>query len=488
MADPQELELKLEFDPADRERLDTALPEIADGETDRLVSTYFDTPAAELRAAGYSLRVRRQGRQRTQTVKAARGASAGLFERSEWERRIKSDKPLLDAEAGPLAEAVGAKALARIKPLFVTDVERATSRVDRADGAVELAIDEGEIRAGRRAERLSELELELGGGSPQLLFDLARQLNERLPLRLGVRSKSERGYALAAGTPRAATKAEPILLDCDGDAGDAFRAIAQACMRHFRLNETLLLDSREVEPLHQARVALRRLRSAFSLYKPLLAEDGTAELLNAELRWLAAELGQVRNIDVLIPRCKGEARERLKAARSRTFAQVRSELASSRTRLLMIDLTAWLAVGDWRTRPPDPQGLRRSVLPFARDLLESRRERLKRRGKGLAGLDDAHRHKVRIEAKKLRYAAEFFGSLYAEGKARRQHKRFLDAIEALQDQLGELNDLVVGPEVLAKAGIDAKLPQSGKQRQKRLREMAEKACNVLMKQKCFWRT
>jgi CHAD domain-containing protein len=257
-------------------------------------------------------------------------------------------------------------------------------------------------------------------------------------------------------------------------------------MRHFRLNEALLLHSGDAEPLHQARVALRRLRSAFSLYKPLLAGDGTAELLGAEARWLAAELGEVRNIDVLIPRCDGEARDRLVAARSRTFAHVRTELASSRTRLLMLDLTEWLAVGVWRTRPPDPQGLHRNVQPFARNLLELRRERLQRRGKGLAGLDDAHRHKVRIEAKKLRYAAEFFGSLYT-GKAGRRHRRFLDAIEALQDQLGELNDLVVGPGVLAKFGIDARLPHSGKRRRKHLLEKGEEAFEALMKAKCFWR-
>ena len=108
-------------------------------------------------------------------------------------------------------------------------------------------------------------------------------------------------------------------------------------------------------------------------------------------------------------------------------------------------------------------------------------------GNNLIDADDETRHEVRIAAKKLRYAAEFFGSLYTGGKACRQHRRFLDAIETLQDLLGELNDMVTGPDVLAKLGIDATLPHSGKRRRKRLLEMAEEAHDALMKAKRFWR-
>jgi hypothetical protein len=166
MADPLELELKLEFDPADRERLESARPlKSAHGETHRLVSTYFDTPARDLLKAGYSLRVRRIGRRRVQTVKAAGDPSAGLFVRPEWERPVKGDAPLLDGESGPLVQEIGAKKLDRIEPIFVTDVKRTTFRIDLAGAKIELAIDDGEVRAGGRAEPIAEVELELRGGS-----------------------------------------------------------------------------------------------------------------------------------------------------------------------------------------------------------------------------------------------------------------------------------------------------------------------------------
>ena len=60
MAEPLEVELKLEFDPAERGRLASpGLFDGADGSTDRLVATYFDTRDRDIRGAGYSLRIRR---------------------------------------------------------------------------------------------------------------------------------------------------------------------------------------------------------------------------------------------------------------------------------------------------------------------------------------------------------------------------------------------------------------------------------------------
>ena len=217
------------------------------------------------------------------------------------------------------------------------------------------------------------------------------------------------------------------------------------------------------------------------------ADSAVTELLRVELRWLAAELGEVRNIDVLIPRLDGGARDRLIAARERTFQHVRAELASSRTRMLMIDLAEWLETGAWRPDSTEGSPLCETVISFASDLLDARRDRLERRGKGLAGFGDNRRHKVRIEAKKLRYATEFFASLYATGKARRRHKSFLKSLEALQDVLGELHDLVIGPAVLVEHGIDAGLPRHGGHK-RRLLERAERKFEALIRAKPFWRT
>lgn len=481
---PVEIELKLEFDSADRTRLLAMLAVSSAGTERHLISTYFDTPGSDIAHAGYTLRVRRDGRLRVQAVKCL-AAGAGLFARPEWEHALHGDRPLFDQRSGPLIEAVGIDVLERVEPVFATDVQRIRFLMDSDEAAIEVAIDEGAVRGSGRTEPLCELELELRRGVPLALFDLARALNERVPLRLGVRSKAERGYALADCAP-SAVRAEAIGLDSGGNAADAFCIIAQACIRQFRLNEAELLDTGGAEALHQARVGLRRLRSAFAIFRPLIAGDARAELLSAEIRWLAAELGNVRNVDVLIPRFRGDTRDLLVAARDRAFRHVRAELDGARTRLLMIDLSEWLALGAWRTQAQRPERLGQSIRAFARDVLETRRARLARRGVGLAEHSREDRHKIRIEAKKLRYAVEFFASLYADEKARRRHDKFLKALEALQRELGELNDLAIGRVVLDGLGIDAALPGAGTRRRRHLLAQAEHSHHALKHAKCFW--
>lgn len=482
MTERLEIELKLEFDPIDRERLDAALPLAdVDAAVEQLIATYFDTPAREVRQAGYSLRIRREGGNRVQTVKADGGSAVGLFARGEWERDMTGDRPVLDARSGPLAQIIGPDAVACLKPLFVTDVRRTTRVLNVEDARFTCAIDDGEIRAGGQRGALCEVELELESGSARWLFDFARRLDDVVPLRLSAYSKAERGYALVDDRVDRSARSEPVTLDPRGKVGEAFERIARSCLRHFRYNEDVLLRTGGVEPLHQARVGLRRLRTAFSLFEPLIAEDGRADLLVAELRWLAAELGEVRNLDVLIARAGHALHERLIVARERTFDHVRVELASARMRLLMIDLAEWLAFGDWRSSPM----MHRDIEPFVTKQLERRRRQFKRRGKGLVGLDDGHRHKARIATKKLRYATQFFVSLYRTGKAHRRYEQFLEPLETLQDRLGALNDLVIAPRILASLGIDAKAPGAGK-RERLLRD-AGQAYDALIDAKRFWR-
>jgi len=486
--EPLEVELKLKIDPGEAPRFAEA-PVLAGlmGEPQELLSTYFDTPDQDLRGKGYGLRIRRKGEKRIQTVKAEGEGAAGLFVRPEWECEVESDRPVLDAKAGPIAELFAPEVLGALEPLFETRVTRTVFEPMIEGAAIELALDIGEAVAGPRRAQLSEVELELKSGNPRALFDLARQLDEHVPLRLGVRSKSEAGYSLTGDEKPRAVKAEPLVLDRTGDARDAFAAIAHSCIRQFRLNEGRVMTTGGAGSVHQARVGLRRLRSAFSLCKPLLEDDGRAELLKLELRWLAAELGEVRNLDVLIPRMSEGVRGQLDVARERALEHVRVSLASARTRLLMIDLAEWLAIGDWRVDPADPAIAARLAPDFAADILDRHRRKIRKRGKRLAKLDDEHRHEVRIEGKKLRYAAEFFGSLYPGKAARRRHKDFLSAIEDLQDVLGELNDFVTGPEVLAHLGIEETLPSPGKRQQREMLEGAEDLLERLLDVKCFWR-
>lgn len=488
MGDPVEVELKLEYDPADRDRL-LASPALkaCDGQARRLVSTYFDTPDLQISKAGFALRIRKEGNKRVQTVKASGGAAAGLFVRGEWERPVRGDRPVIDESAGPLGQLLEPSVIARIAPIFATDIERHSGLIDEGASLIEYAIDSGEARAGDRKTPLHELELELKQGSPRQLFELARRLDEEVPLRLGVRSKSARGYALVGGGKPPAFRGEAIPLNHEMGAGNAFAMIASSCIHQYRLNETLLLAGSNAEAVHQARVAIRRLRSAFALFRPLLADDDSAALLAAELRWLAAQLGEIRDIDVLLPHLEGTTRDLVSAARDSKFAHLRHELERARVRQLPIELAEWLTVGRWRCEPADPALRDQNIRSFAGDRLDRLRRRIKREGRGLAEIDDRHRHELRKDAKKLRYAAEFLVALYPGRKARARIDRLLDRIETLQDRLGRLNDIATAPELFTRLGIDMPLPAIGKKEHKKLLAEAADCFDELIDTKRFWR-
>lgn len=479
MADEIELKLELADAAADRFKASDLSP--GDPAVAQQVSIYFDTPDHHLRSAGLSLRIRRSGAGRIQTVKADGASAAGLFARSEWEQPVADDTPLLDYST-PVHALLGEAADA-IAPAFEVRINRQSWDVVEGDARIEMVLDRGEAVAGERRAPICEIELELKSGDPAGLFALARRIDAVAPVRIGVLSKSERGYRLA--DPAAgAFKAEPPALAVDITAAGAFKQIVGSCIRQFRLNEALLA-TREAGALHQARVALRRLRSALSIFAPMIGDEGAA--FNGELRWLAGLLGEARDLDVLLVRAgDGALHDRIAPAREAAYDAALDALASPRARALLLDLVEWTARGDWSGE----RGGDRLARTFAVAALDRFRRKAKRKGRNLADVDDEARHEARKSVKKARYAAEFFAPLFDRQVEQRRHRRFVAAIEALQDRLGLLNDLATAPALIESLGITneddvAALLARGKR--KRLIADAVDAYDDLVDTKRFWR-
>lgn len=478
----EEIELKLELTPEGADALEASGHFSGDPEIVPQRAIYFDTPEHDLASLGLSLRVRRNGERRVQTIKVDGAAAAGLFVRAEWERDVEDDDPVLD-DTTPIPALIGDKAAA-VAPLFTVDNER---RLWNGDG-IEIALDRGRVVAGEREAPVHEIELEQKGGDPAALFALARRIDAVAPVHLGVLSKAARGYRLL-GTTVGAVKAGPVKLTDKMTAADAFQEIARSCLRHFRLNVPLVCEQQDASALHQARVALRRLRSALSIHKSML--DARAEALNDELRWLAGELGKARDIDVLIERAgKGTLRKRLLSARDDAYENAIAALQSDRARALLIDLVEWVSIGEWRSRREAKDIRKLPARDFAAGALDRFRRKVKKGGRDLEDLDDEARHEVRKAAKKLRYASDFYADLFARTRERRRHKRFVRALAELQDQLGALNDLATGPQVLARLGL-ADDPQAAAllevQGKADLLEVAAEAQDALVDAKRFWR-
>ncbi|HLK24103.1 MAG TPA: CHAD domain-containing protein [Caulobacteraceae bacterium] len=463
-----ETELKFEVDDAAAERLSQRLGlKGARARTALLRSVYYDTPDTRLNVEGIALRVREDGERRIQTIK--RAAKGMGVERGEWETEIGTPSIDLDAAAGtPLEAALDGCAPETLRPAFETVVERRARRVKVEGALVEAALDRGTVKADGADEPILELELELKRGKSEALFALARELAAVAPMNLSFATKAARGYALLEGEPLAPVKAADPALGRADTAEAAFKAIAGSALAQIAANARVLRHVRRIEGLHQLRVGARRLRSAISLFKPML-KDGEVERVKAELKWLTKELDDARNLDVFItetfrPAAKRHSRSMglsnlgraLITAQTRAYDRAEAALGSERFRSLMIDTAAWIETGPW-TSGEDPflAGLReRSARQAAGEILAQRRRKIRKRGKRLAKLDPEPRHQLRIDVKKLRYACGFFAGLY-HGKAGKRLARFVAAMEALQDGLGAVTDIAAADQLTAELATHA---------------------------------
>ena len=159
-----ETELKFNVAPQDLRKL-RAAPALHRKPTkeENLISVYFDTPKHKLARNGVSLRVRHNGDKRLQTVKSE--GSGDPFRRGEWEREIRGNVPNLRKAPGTApASLLINKLKLRLKPIFATNVHRTRIPVFKNGSRIEVALDEGRVRAGRRSASISELELELKRG------------------------------------------------------------------------------------------------------------------------------------------------------------------------------------------------------------------------------------------------------------------------------------------------------------------------------------
>lgn len=468
MADEVELKLAL---PESAQRAFQRLPLLKHAvsrKTERLINLYYDTPDLDLHKRGIALRLRRQGHRWLQTVKCAGRSAAGLTTRPEWETPYGGgfDFSVVDAEA-VRTWLERRKIRARIAPLFETNFLRTTWRFEPRPGtALLLAFDRGWIAAAGRHEAISELEIEIAAGGTDALFDLAGRISERISLAPALLSKAERGYRLFRNLQPAPVKAATVPLTGRMEPLEAFRLIAFSCLEHLQQNHEGGASSSDPEYIHQMRVAMRRLRAAMRLFRPLLPTEFGAALL-PPMREQMAVLGHTRDMDVLLaeiaaPVLSSLAGEPRLAAlvglvteqRHRQRQLATQALRSPRFGRLMLLAADLLHRAPFQLSPSGPEG---DLAAFA----DSRIRRLKRRVMRLATVaavnDPTSLHVLRIGIKRLRYALEFFAPL-ARGKS---FDREIDKLARLQDTLGQINDLANAGRLLMEcAGEDSRLREA----------------------------
>jgi triphosphatase len=468
----REIELKLRVPPGDAARLGSAAPlrraQSARAHATRMLGFYFDTPDHALASAGIALRLRKEGRRWVQTLKgpAQSGSGAGMAARLEYEadRGAGARPPALDATQWgstpwqPLLARAQARGLAA---RFATDYRRTALPVALDDGTrATVCVDVGEVRDGTgRATPICEMEIELEDGRVDALYRFAQALAQDVALRVEPASKAQRGYALIGAVKRQPARAERAALEPDDRAAAALQTLLRGCARQVADNADGVLAEDDPEWVHQLRVGTRRLRACLALLRDVVPEHSRATVLG-DAQWLARALGPVRDLDVLATETLPAARSalgsrdrdaqraidafarRVDAARHEAREAARAAVASPRFTRLVLGTGSLAATPGFGVPATSRAGrvLSGAARTFARPWLARRHRKLVRRARGLAKADIDERHAVRLAAKRLRYATEFFAGLFDHVEARAYRR----ALAALQEALGRQVDVQVG--------------------------------------------
>jgi len=267
---------------------------------------------------------------------------------------------------------------------------------------------------------------------------------------------------------------------------EAFRVMALDALDQIVANTERLTAAPTAQAIHQARVGVRRLRSALSAFRDVIV-DPRAETIAADLKDLASGLAPARDLDVFLAGAwerairAGQvdlagAGPRLAAARAAAYRQAAA--TGRRAPRLLKGVRAWIDTAvDTRigARPAEAWGA---------EALDKGLRRLGKHGPHSSPLKREQRHRLRIRAKRLRYLAEAFVPMFDDHPKRAD--RFMEALKDLSDRLGDLNDIAIAERLCGELGAPAALIEAEARREARLIAAAREAFDALGDARVFW--
>ncbi len=420
-----------------------------------LNAVYFDTSDFLLTKSRIGLRIRRDSGRWEQTFKAETNGLDRIEHNHLLAQRTASPIPSIDPSglpATPELEALGLKR-SQIATLtspeglqvqFEVKVTRHTWRIRINESELEVAFDQGTLLADEKSREVQEIELELVSGRRLDLWLASQELSDHLARSsrkafIESRSKAQRGMGLL--DPEFLL-AKPPKVRASGDTATIVATHLQRTAQWLSLEIARVLESRDPEGTHSARVAIRQLRTSLKLLEACGQGARVASLIE-EARWLADALGKLRDLDVAIEKvvdpilavlrsdrdliaCQAVIDSRREAIR----AELRATLTKERSREFLIQLfkLSEELPGLFGLPPAEQIAREQSAL-----LLQKVKRRRKR------AIDPESRHRLRLAYKALRYATPILVQLGGD-------ERLLDAAKDAakqQDTLGDEQDRAV---------------------------------------------
>jgi CHAD domain-containing protein len=324
-----------------------------------------------------------------------------------------------------------------------------------------LSVLEGDLRGVVAQRTLHRLRLD---GPPQAMARLAARLAAQIRLDVPRTSLGAEALALASGAPDTQRPRGGPTVEEGSSVAQALSGIVAELAETIHFWAPLIGAAQTEEPVHQMRVALRRLRSALSIFRSAVRDDAAwLDTLAKDLQTLAATLGVARDWDVFLGGLGAEAAQacgddaRLAqmlatAARRRdaAYATLRSTMDGPDWQRLGLALALLPIAKPWddSTSPEQAERLASPAESYAAGVLDRRLKQLLGVGESLDGVPAEQRHDIRKQAKRLRYTIEFFARLFPE----KQVRRYLARLEDLQEDFGTFNDAAVAATLAASLG------------------------------------
>lgn len=354
-----------------------------------------------------------------------------------------------------------------LAPLAAFEGRQTTSVHQFADQPVVVTVIKGVIRSVTAEQPAARIWL---SGEEEAVRAAAILIAGTIPAAVPVTCLAAEAIALATGRPATPRQeGAPALPAEQLSVTDALTHILGHLIDVMLANAPVAakLGGDGVEAVHQMRVAVRRTRSAASIFRPALPQ-GALDGITGNLKELGSKLGPTRDWDVfseetlpgILQALPDEERlQRLVAAASRRRRECQKALAayldSTEFRILGIELAWFAAARFWHVTAEAPPGEEPDPPPlladFAGQVLQQRWKKLVSAAKRIEELDIPSLHAVRLRAKRTRYAAEMFSTLH-QGKAT---QRFIRRLSALQQRLGVMNDGAVATHLLSELGGQA---------------------------------
>jgi inorganic triphosphatase YgiF len=429
---------------------------------------YFDTTTRQLAQQHVALRLRHEGHRWVQTLKMPTG-----FMLSRQEISHPRDRPEIDltlykgTPAQDLFDELDEPLLLR----FEAHISRRIRIEKHADGLLEIALDQGYLEAGGLHLPVRELEIERQQGAQDLLYDSARDWQRQHDLILDLRSKAERGDGLAElartlshiapgeeamALAQQAVRdfwpvrfAQAVALNSSMTPQQALACIMSECLQHISRNSALLAgvdaghgaDAHADELVHQLRVGIRRLRSAWALFKGLSVLPDAKR--RQTIKRLFAQLGAAREAHVLWqklwPVLEAAGQPPLTLAQVTEPVALDAVLRHPSCQSWQIEMLRFVEKSQLEpvrnVSRDQPEKVLKKQL---RHKLRQWHQAMLRDGCRFDVLRETQQHALRKKLKRLRYALQFSDALLPKQGI----KTYLKQLAELQDQLGDMNDWV----------------------------------------------